>query len=284
MPREKEHGFQAGYTLEDVTKILGVSRKQIRRFVQSGFLAPRKGRRGEFRFGLPDLVLLRTANELSARIPSQRLKRALKKLRESMPEGRPLTGVRITAVGEEVVIRDGRSRWKVDSGQGLLDFDVAEITAQVAPITRRAAAAARIDESKLSADDWYAMGFDFETCDTERARDAYRRALELEPDHQSSRVNLGRLLQEAGHTAAAIAHYRMVLGDHPEDATAAFNLGVALEDIHEDAEAATAYELAVQADPAYADAYYNLARVYERTGKAADAFQLLKTYRSLIQQ
>jgi tetratricopeptide (TPR) repeat protein len=281
--RDKERVFQAGYSVRDVAQILGLSPNQVRGYVRAGFLSPRKGKRGEHRFDMQDIVLLRTAKELSARIPPQRLKKALRRLRERLPSGRPLTGVRITAVGENVVVRDGRSLWRVDSGQGLFDFDVSELTARVAPLARRAAEVARGDETKLDAEDWYALAFDLETCDAEQARDAYRRALELDPQHSGARVNLGRLLQEAGHPHAAAAHYRIALLARPDDATAAFNLGVALEDLHQDAEAEAAYEQAVAADPTYADAYYNLSRVYERTGKASAAFRLLKTYRSLIQ-
>jgi tetratricopeptide (TPR) repeat protein len=281
--RDKERGFQAGYTVADVAQILGLKPREIRGYLRYGFLQPRKGDRGEHRFGLQDIVLLRTAVALSARIPPRKLKKALGNLGARLPKGRPLSGVRITAVGESLVVRDGPSLWNVDSGQGILDFEVSELTARVAPLARKAAEAARIDEARLDADDWYALGFDLETCDREQARDAYRRALELDPHHQGSRVNLGRLLQEMGHLDAAVAHYRLALLAHPGDATAAFNLGVALEDLHQDVEAATAYERAVAADPSYADAYYNLARVYERTGRSTAAFRLLKTYRSLVQ-
>jgi tetratricopeptide (TPR) repeat protein len=280
---KRERGFQPGYTVSDVAKILGLTPAQVRGYIRSGFLKPRRGKAREYRFGIQDLVLLRTAKELSASIPEKRVKKALRSLEAKLPRGRPLSGVRITAVGDAIAVRDGRALWRLDSGQGILDFEVDELTSRVAPLARRAAEAARVDESRLDAEDWYALGFDLEACDPIQARDAYRRALELDPGHQSARVNLGRLLQEAGHPERAIAHYRLALAAHPGDATAAFNLGVALEDLKKDAEAAGAYEQALSADPRYADAYYNLARLYERTGKAAAAFRLLKAYRSLIQ-
>jgi tetratricopeptide (TPR) repeat protein len=282
LPRHKERGFQGGYKTSEVAQILGLPPGEIRGYVRSGFLKPRRGPRGEHRFGLHDLVLLRTAKALAARVPPKRLRKALHALASRLPKGRPLTGVRITAVGESVVVRDGRSLWSVDSGQGVLDFEVSELSARVAPLARKAAEAARVDESRLDAEDWYALGFDLEACDPEQARDAYRRALELDPHHQASRVNLGRLLHEMGRPGAAAAHYRFALATKPDDATAAFNLGVALEDLHEDDEAILAYEQAVAADPTYADAYYNLARVYERNGRATAAFRVLKTYRSLV--
>jgi tetratricopeptide (TPR) repeat protein len=278
----KEAGFQAGYTSADVAQILGLTPGEIRGYVRAGFLRPRKGSRGEHRFGLQDLVLLRTAKALATRVPPKRLRKALRTLGERLPKGKSLTGVRITAVGDSVVVRDGNSFWRVDSGQGVLDFEVREISARVAPLARKAAAAARVDETRLGPEDWYSLALDLEACDPEQARDAYRRALELDPQHAAARVNLGRLLHELGRPGPAAAHYRLALQTRPNDATAAFNLGVALEDLHEDTEAILAYERAVEADPGYADAFFNLSRVYERSGRASAAFRALKTYRSLV--
>ena len=63
------------------------------------------------------------------------------------------------------------------------------------------------------------------------ARDAYLRALEADPSHLDSHLNLGRLLHEARDFRGAENHYRSALEISPKDATAAFNLGVVLEDI-----------------------------------------------------
>ncbi len=49
--------------------------------------------------------------------------RSLRSLRERLPEQMPLAGLRIAAVGDEVVVRDGGTPWQADSGQLLFDFD-----------------------------------------------------------------------------------------------------------------------------------------------------------------
>src|SRR6266850_1557869 len=98
------------------------------------------------------------------------------------------------------------------------------------------------------------------------AREAYRRALEIDPHHAGAHVNLGRLLHESQDAQAAAHHYRIALEARPDDATAAFNLGVALEDLGQLEEAAQAYLRALASDPSYADAHYNLAGVRERAG------------------
>jgi tetratricopeptide (TPR) repeat protein len=273
--------FGGGYTARAVAKLLGLTPAQIRAYVRGGFLDPPRGPKGEQRFALPDIVLLRTAKALEGRLPPRKVRRALARLREQLPSGRPLTGVRITAEGDDVVVRDGGELWEAESGQRLLDFEVSELASRVAPLARRAAEAARDAEEELAAEDWYAIGFDLEPCDPDQARDAYRRALELDPRHADARVNLGRLLHEAGHAAAAEQHYRLALAVRPKDATAAFNLGVALEDLERPAEALEAYERALTADSRNADAHYNAARLCERMERKAAALRHLKAYRAL---
>ena len=83
---------------------------------------------GELQFGFHDLVLLRTASELSAaKIPQRKVLRVLERLRAQLPSGRSLTGVRITADGENVIVRDGGAVWIPESGQSLFDFSVADL-------------------------------------------------------------------------------------------------------------------------------------------------------------
>jgi tetratricopeptide (TPR) repeat protein len=273
--------FAALYTTRDVAKILGLSEGRIRAYVRAGFLQPRRGPREEFRFSVQDLVLLKTARALAHAVPARKLKRALHRLRERLPLGRPLTGVQVVAHGDEVLVREGSALWQADSGQGVFNFDVATLAARVAPIARRAARAAQRASPELLAEDWYELGCELELGAPEQARDAYRRALELDPHHAEARVNLGRLLQEAGQPAAAETHYRLALAARPDDAIAAFNLGVALEDLGRPDEAIAAYERALRADARIADAHYNLARLHERAGRKAAAIRHLKACRSL---
>jgi tetratricopeptide (TPR) repeat protein len=273
-----------GYSARDVAEMLGLSVAQVRGYARSGLLHPERGPRGEYRFTFQDLVLLQAASRLvAARIPAHKVRRALRHLREQLPGGRPLTGVRIAAVGDTIVVRDGSTLWNPDSGQVLFDFDVADLATQVAPFARRVAEAAREVEDELDAEDWYELAYDLEAVEPVQARDAYRRALELDPAHADARINLGRLLHEAGQPAAAEAHYRMALEAQPGDATAAFNLGVALEDLGRRDEAMSAYETALRSDPSYADAHYNLACLLERAGKATAALRHLKAYRKIVQ-
>lgn len=270
-----------GYTSPDVSRLLGLPAATIHAWVRAGFLEPRRGRRGEYRFTLQDLVLLRTAKGLAETVPPRRLGRALRSLKAQLPQGRPLTGVRITSEGDSVVVHDGSTVWEPTSGQRLFDFEVAALAREVAPLARRAAEEARTAEREMTAEDWYYIGCDLEPCDPDQARDAYRRALELDVGHADARLNLGRLLHEAGLLAAAEMHYRLALTSRPRDATAAFNLGVALEDLGRAEEAIAAYETSLELDPRNPDAHFNISRLLELCGRKAPAFRHLKAYRQL---
>src|SRR5438477_12791106 len=97
-----------GYGAREVAKMLGLSLGQVRAYVRAGFLVPERGPRRELRFSFQDLVLLRTAKGLlSAEVSSRRVRRALKKLRDSLPSDRPLTGLHITAEASRLIVRDG---------------------------------------------------------------------------------------------------------------------------------------------------------------------------------
>jgi tetratricopeptide (TPR) repeat protein len=271
------------YSTSDVARLLGLSTGQVRSLARAGVLSPDRGPRGALRFSFQDLVLLRTAKALTAaRLPARRIRRALRRLVGQLPRGRSLSELRITAEGDRVVVRDEQTAWQPDSGQLLLDFTVAELATRAAPVARRLARDARRAEEDLSANRWFALGMDLEAAAPDDARDAYRRALELDPAHVDARLNLGRLLQESGRAAEAEAHYRAVLQSGPATPTVLFNLGTALEDLGRTSEAIAAYREAIAADDRFADAHFNLARLYERTGRRAAAIRHFRAYRDLM--
>ena len=264
--------------------MLGLSPAQTRSYVRAGFVEPRRGQRGEYRLSFQDLVLLRAAKGLLAsRIPARRLRQALQRLKERLPRGRSLSGLHISASGTEIVVRDGASMWNPASGQGVFDFgfDVGDLARKVAPLARRAVKQARSNPHRLGAEHWYDLGCDLEAHDVSEARDAYRRAVEIDPWHADAHINLGRLLHDDGEVAAAEGHYRIALARRPGDPTATFNLGVALEDLGRLDEAREAYRRTLDSDPRWADAHYNLAGLHERYGDLTAALRHLKAYKQL---
>jgi len=283
---------RGAYTAEQVAGLLGLTLAQIRSYVRAGVIEPGRGPRGEWCFSFQDLVFLRVVKGLAtSRVPPRRVRHALRRLREQLPAGRPLSALRLAALGGEVVVREGDRVWSPTTGQYWLDFEPAPTGAATAlPVGSAAAAAsapAPDDDAETpvsltaSADGWYAIGVELEDVDPAEARAAYERALAIDPDHADAHVNLGCLEHEAGRLAEAERHYRAALALRPDDATAAFDLGVVLEDLGRLEEARAAYERALAADPGSADAHYNLARLHDRLGDPAGAIRHLRAYRAL---
>lgn len=257
----------------------------MRELARAGLVNPRRGARHEYRFSFTDLVVMRTARDLlAAGVPFARMRRSLANLQHELPAGHSLTGVRVQADGARVVVRQDGELWDAETRQTVLDFEVADLARQVAPLARDAAARAANAEPALPSRDWFEIGCDLEISSPDEACDAYRRALAADPESADAHVNLGRLLHESGDVRTAESHYRAALVVRPTDLTALFNLGVALEDLGRLAEARAAYRETLLADPDHADAHFNLAGVLGRMGRKPDALKHLKAYRQLITQ
>src|SRR5262245_27671665 len=114
------------YSVRDVERVLRLSRSTIRGFIEVGFVKPVRGPRREYRFSFQDLMVLRAARSLlQAKVSRRRIRRSLEDLRRHLPESIPLSGLSISAVGDRVVVRDGKAHWQVDNGQYLLGLDVS---------------------------------------------------------------------------------------------------------------------------------------------------------------
>ncbi len=273
------------YRADQVAGLLGLTLAQIRSYVRSGVIVPERGPRGELCFSFQDLVFLRVVKGLAtSRVPPRRIRQALRRLRADLPPDRPLSGVRVRAEGEDVIVRADDRIWSPATGQYWLDF--GPDPGGPHPRTLRhedtdAEAGAPVALT-ATADGWYALGAELEASDPEQARLAYRQALVLDPKHADSLVNLGCLEHEAGRPREAEQHYRAALAVRPGDATAAFDLGVALEDLERFDEARVAYERALASTADCADAHYNLARLLDRLGDPNGAIRHLRAYRSLV--
>jgi tetratricopeptide (TPR) repeat protein len=265
------------YGVRDVEKLLRLSRSTIRSLIAAGFVTPARGPRGAWQFSFRDLIVLRTAQALAdARVPARRITRSVRELRRYLPESMPLSGLRIGAVADHVVVREGGSQWQAESGQYLLEFDGDPADGSLSVIARPSAAApARADT------DWLARAMELEATDAAAAIAAYERAIDADATCLDAYVNLGRLLHDGKRLARAEAVYREALRQCGEDAVLLYNLGVLLDDLGRKPEAITMYEAALRADPDLADCHYNLALLCERLGRPKDAIRHMARYRVL---
>ena len=285
-----------GYTTREVAEVLGLPTSKILAWTRSGLLTPERSAKGAYLFSFQDIVLLRAARELlDSEVSARRVKAAIEALRAQLPVGRPLSAVHISAYGDRVLVRDEDSVWEPDSGQLQMDFAVADVAERAAPVARRAlsdaqrsraesldADGAGADPEGHTADDWYNTALDLEAVAVAEAVAAYRRALELDPDHHDAHLNLGRLLHEESRLAEAEAHYRAAATADTSGARAHYNLGVVLEDQGREAEAVAAYRKALSLNDALATAHFNLSRLYESRGNESAALSHLAAYKRLL--
>jgi tetratricopeptide (TPR) repeat protein len=267
------------YGTADLARLLGISAASVRSLLRAGHVRPRKGARGRLQFSFQDLIVLRTARSLTgARVPARRLNRSLRQLRAALPSSVPLSGLSITAIGDQVAVREGRQHWDTESGQYLLALEVSLEGGEVRLIDRDVAAAGRPTnaDASVSADQHYDDAYELEASDPVAAIAAYERCLASHKGHAEARLNCGRLLHLAGRLGEAERMYRDSDGT---DAALLFNLGVLLEDLGREQEAMQTYRQVLERDPGFADAHFNLSRLHELAGNRRESFRHLLAYK-----
>jgi tetratricopeptide (TPR) repeat protein len=270
------------YSVQDVERVLHLSRSSIRSLIDGGFVKPARGPRRELRFSFQDLIVLRAARALTlAKVSRRRIKSSLKELRESLPEEMPLSGLSIAAVGDRVVVREGKTRYQVDDGQYLLGLDVSLDAGELRVVERK-----EREEEKPAAPedptDWFEEGLELEDTDPRAAQKAYEHAVSADPGNAAAWINWGRLVHESGKIREAERIYRRALDQCGADSLLMFNLGVVLEDLGKTGAAFDAYQAAINEDPNLADCHFNLARLYESMGRQQHAIRHLIQYRRLV--
>lgn len=274
-----ERSADAPYTLRQIEEMLGLPRSAVAGLVAAGFVTPSRGARNEYRFTFQDVVLLRTAHALrAAKIPPRRLLRSLRRLKEQLPATLPLSGLRITAVGNDVAVREGGTQREVESGQLLFDFEVSgEGGGPIALQQHLPAAAVHEDAQEI-----FARGARHDADgDRDAAERDYRRALALDAQLADAWLNLGALLCERGRCTEALALFDEGIERCPDAALLHFNRAIALEDLGRDADALADYERCLALEPGLADAHFNVARLHEKLGDARGALRHWSAYRRL---
>jgi tetratricopeptide (TPR) repeat protein len=294
------------YDTKDLERLFGLPASAVRALARAGNIQPVR-RSGRLHYSFHDLVVLRTASALrAAKISSQRINKTLQELRSALPEGSALNKISLTALGNRIAIREGKSLREPDSGQYALALEIIEEKGRLHVITREDAAPASGDvggfggvggsesgsrrssgsgefSSGLSvsrgADEHYARALAIEDSNPQAATKAYELCLKADPDYLEARINLGRLLHMAGRLAEAERVYRV---GAKADPFIAFNLAVVLEDLHREPDAIAAYREALALDPQFADAHFNLARLYERAKDPKASLRHLLAYRRMM--
>jgi tetratricopeptide (TPR) repeat protein len=282
VPSKKRDPTGDLFARAEVARLFGIPESRLRYWERTGFLSPSGDAGGKRFYTFQDLIGVRAAKALLERgTPLRRVRRSVESLRATLPHViRPLAELRIFAQGDKLLVHTERAKWEPSSGQLVLDFDVRDLRDEVVrmlrpdthdPARRRAAYEAYLEGARL----------DEEPATFDRAEDAYRRAIALDPSLGHALTNLGNLRFRRGDVTEAEELYRRALAVDGAQPEALYNLGYLASERGEHAEALRYFELAVTSDPAFADAHFNLAVTLEAVGRHEDARQHWQTYLAL---
>ncbi len=261
-------------SLEQACRVLGLPPENVRRCEQFGLVRSEGGA-----FDFLDLVSLRSiAGLMQGGLTPEAIARGLSRLAPMVPEiNRPLAQIRIlTGRGGELLAELDGIRMDL-SGQLLFDLEgrAPKETAPSVPLEKRRRAAENpatwfdyaqscVQKSELSA-----------------AEEAYRKALEIDPDFPEAWYNLGNLLLERGDSEGAENLYRRAIALDPYFAMAWYNLGFIQAEQGRMEEAVTTLRRTLAASPAYADAHFNLALCLEKLDRTGEASSHWRKYLQL---
>jgi tetratricopeptide (TPR) repeat protein len=176
------------------------------------------------------------------------------------------------------------------SGQLTFDFRIDAQPARIITLKPRettAAAAADRSRSLTGAERHFLVGSLLDDGSPERqeeAAQAYRRALNADPDLVAAIINLANIRYAKDELAEAQALYERAILLDPTYFEAHFNLGNIHHDHGRYGDASQCYRQALALNPEYPDAHFYLAVTLEKMGRSAEARQHWKHYQALAPQ
>src|SRR5580658_4984892 len=157
---------------KDLKRLFGIPASHVRTLIRAGHIRPSKkaGKSGKLAYSFQDLIVLRTLGSLrAAKIPTKRINRTLREIRSSLPGELPLSGLSIVAVGDRIVVREGRSLRESETGQYTLALEVIEQGGDLLMIDKRLTT----DPPAHPASAHFERALELEESDEAAARAAY---------------------------------------------------------------------------------------------------------------
>ena len=285
----------SSYSTNDVSRLARISPNRVRDYARAGLVgqteSPTVPQQRRYRFDFRDVMVLRMANELLERgIPSARVQRVLRAVREQLPEALPLSGLKLVALDDRILVQSQGRTWEPESGQFILSFEATteqEIALEIPDEEpteediESLLASVQEDDPVGAAEAWVQVGLAVEEDEPQKAFDAYLHAIASNPEHGEAYINLGRLCSTEGETQRAAAYFRVAKLLAPDQPVAHFNYAVTLHDLGRADEAIEAYKEAVRLDPHFADAHFNLAVLFEQKDQREEAVKHMAIYREV---
>ena len=254
----------------DVLRILRISRRQLAGWQRAGLVTESP------EYSFYDLIQLKKVRDLAAKkVRPAVIRQSLDAMQKQVAGmENPLLEAGVYSSGSRVVFRHKGQAVEPIAGQFVIDFAPPPV---VQPVKVRAI---RPEES---AADFFTKGISLEEdpATQEQAIAAYKKTLELDPEHAAAHINLGTLFYNRRDYGGAERHYRRAIEVDARYALAYFDLGNVLDETGRLAEAVKAYDSALTLAPTYADAHYNLALAFEKLKQPRRALRHWRAYLKL---
>lgn len=260
------------YDRSDILRILRITGRQLAGWQKAGLVAEAES------YSFFDLLQMKKIRDLCAKkVRPAVIRESLQAmLKQVAGMENPLLEAGTFSVGSRVAFRHQGRTMEPIAGQFVMDFTAHEVVA--APDRKL-----RTMRAAETAAEFFSCGIALEEDPTMQADAiaAYKKCLELEPEHAAAHINLGTLYYNHRDYPSAEKHYRAAITSDARYALAYFDLGNVLDETGRLPEAARAYKHAILLAPTYADAHYNLALAYEKMKQPRRALRHWRLYTKL---
>jgi tetratricopeptide (TPR) repeat protein len=258
------------YTQADVLRILRLTQRQLSAWEKAELIAAAET------YSFFDLLQIKKVRDLCARkVRPAVIRQSLQAMQKQVAGmENPLLEAGAYTTGHRIAFRHEGKLLEPIAGQFVMDFSANE------RVVRRSEPESGPALVENDASELFSRGIALEENPSTQveAIAAYRKVLELEPNHPAAHINLGTLHYNRQDYGQAERHYRSAIEIDPRYALAYFDLGNVLDETGRVQEAIQTYKTALQLAPTYADAHYNLALAYEKTREPRKALQHWRTY------
>ncbi|MGV3485325.1 MAG: tetratricopeptide repeat protein [Planctomycetaceae bacterium] len=270
------------HTLEQLSRMLGISGLRLRRWVREGLIRPAEEDGSVVRFDYTEVTAARTLSQfLRHRRSVPTLVQSLERLRRWLPgDGRMAD--HLLKMRDSLVVRDAAGRIVDSGGQYLFGFDARESLAEDTAVVKAdgyPSASMQPMDTTDAADDLFDRAFTLhQQGDLVPAIQLYQRWISRYGSDADVYFNLGNAHAERGNHALAIRALKRSVRCQPDHDRAWNNLGLSLAQIGRRDAAIAALRQALKLDPDYADACYNLADLLDEAGRESEASLLWLRY------
>lgn len=263
---QKVTEVRRSHTIEQLSRLMGVSGLRLRRWVEIGLIRPVDPAAIVPLFDFGEVIAAKRLAKLIQRgVRPTTLVRSLQRLQHWLPHDAAVAN-HLVHLQHELLVRDECGRLIDASGQRHFDFDDAQ-----RPATCTAPAIAE-SASRFDPDQLYEIAYQYELAGNHRkAVTAYRDWLTAFGEDPNVLFNLGNVYRSDGQLERACRTYRRCLALDRQHAGAWNNLGICLADQRSLSEAIEALRMAAELQPDDAGTCYNLADLLEEAGAGGEA-------------